>query len=166
MEVESRVAELRSAEVARRRAAAEALGREGADVAVIALLDACADADEQVRELANAALEELGPPPLEVADQLAERLNGPELTGYWAATLLGRLGDAAGPWSNALGQTLHPSSGSPHAANRQRAAWALGQIGPAAEVAVAALEAASQGDDARLAKLATRALQEIDPSRG
>jgi HEAT repeat protein len=42
---------------------------------------------------------------------------------------------------------------------RERAAWALGEIGPVANSAAPALRAAADGDDARLARLAQQALQ-------
>ena len=71
MEVHAWIAELGSADVALRRAAAEALSGDGAADAVLPLVRACGDPDEQVRELANAALEALGPPPADVASQLA-----------------------------------------------------------------------------------------------
>ncbi len=162
MDADSIAAELKSPEVARRRAAAESLLHEGGGLAVIPLVMACEDADEQVREAANAALEGLGPPPREVGPQLATALQRPGLAGYWAATLLGRLGTAASPWSRALGVAVAENRDS---SVRQRAAWALGKIGPQAIEASAALEAASRDADARLARLATKALQTIGRAR-
>jgi HEAT repeat protein len=44
---------------------------------------------------------------------------------------------------------------------RQRAAWALGQIGPAAKPALDALRQAAASDDARLARLASGAIEKI-----
>ena len=50
------------------------LSRDGAAGAVLPLVRACGDPDEGVREFASAALEALGPPPPDVASQLAEQL--------------------------------------------------------------------------------------------
>jgi HEAT repeat protein len=47
------------------------------------------------------------------------------------------------------------------AAVAQRAAWALGKLGPAAAVAQARLRAAAQSADPRLASLAAEALAAI-----
>lgn len=159
MEVHALIAELGSTDVDVRRAAAEALTRDGAADAVLPLVRACGDTDEQVMESANAALEALGPPPRDVASQLASQLNHEGLTGYWSATLLGRLGTDAAPWAAALGQAVQ---GNADASVRQRATWALGQIGPAATAAIPQLEAATQDADPRLARLATEALRKIN----
>jgi len=158
MDAHNWIGELSSHDVAARRGAAEALSRAGADSAVLPLLGACSDPDEQVREWAHAALEALGPPPRDIAPRLAETLDQPGSTGYWSATLLGRLREDAAPWAGALGQACGKN---PDLAVRQRAVWALGQIGPAARDAIPALEAASQDADARLAKLSREALQKI-----
>ncbi len=44
---------------------------------------------------------------------------------------------------------------------RQRAAWALGRIGPVASAALQSLETAAASNDARLARLAQRAMTQI-----
>jgi hypothetical protein len=44
---------------------------------------------------------------------------------------------------------------------RERAAWALGKIGPAAGSALPALEIAAAGDNARLARLAETAIESV-----
>ena len=159
MEIDALITELSSGDVAGRRAAAEALSRDKAATAVVPLVHACGDPDEQVRELANATLEELGPPPHDVASQLAAQLNHEGPTGYWAATLLGRLLADAAQWSPALGQAIRKN---PDNSVRQRSAWALGQIGPAASAAIPQLEAATQDNDPRLARLAADALEKIN----
>jgi microcystin-dependent protein len=46
----------------------------------------------------------------------------------------------------------------------QRAAWALGKLGPAARVARGQLEIAAKAADARLASLATQAIAAIGPA--
>jgi HEAT repeat protein len=44
---------------------------------------------------------------------------------------------------------------------RERAAWALGEIGPAARSASPALQAAAKSADTRLARLAAKALEAV-----
>jgi len=109
-----------------------------------------------------AALEGVGPPPADSAAELAELLGDlrPDVA-YWAATLLGRLkADAAGTVP-ALAAALKATAGT---TVQERAAWALGQIGPAANGAKAALEqAAAAKDQPRLARLAAEALKIIAP---
>lgn len=151
---------LKSDDIAGQQAAAEKLAQLGSDgqEAAVPLVEAC-DRDDSVREWAVAALEGLGPPrPCDVAP-LAELLANPSLdVAYWSATLLGRLGQQAAPAVSGLIAALESHA---ELAVRQRAAWALGQIGPAASSARAALEAASAGTDARLASLARQALGRI-----
>ena len=158
MEVDELIEGLVADDVTRRRAAAEALAGNAAS-AILPLVEACGDADEQVQESANAALEECGPPPLEVAPQLAALLPHPGPIGYWAATLLGRLQADAADWASGLAEAVGNNR---DASVRQRAAWALGRIGPPASAAVPALEAASHDADARLARLSAEALEKIN----
>ncbi len=158
MDLDGLLAALGSADVAARRAAAEALLAEGAADAVIPLARACRDPDEQLRELANAALEDLGPPPLDTAPDLVELLDQTGPSAYWAATLLGRLEADAAPWAAPLGKAVAENS---DLSVRQRAAWALAKIGPGAEAAIPNLEAACQDADPRLSRLAADALQKI-----
>jgi HEAT repeat protein len=150
------VASLESGDAAQRQAAAEELSSLGTDAqpAAAALVAACGD--EQMREPAVAALEDLGPPsPSDVA-RLAALLARPSLdVAYWAATLLGRLEGDAAPAVPALITALEKHSG---LAVRQRAAWALGKIGPPAVAARTALNAAATNNDARLAALAREAI--------
>ena len=58
------------------------------------------------------------------------------------------------PWPDAV-------AGSPHLPVRQRAAWALGEIGPAAAAAVPTLQKAAGDPDPRLARLAQEAIDQI-----
>lgn len=134
------------------------LGEE-ARPAAAALARASGDEAEEVREAAAGCLEELGPPlPEQVAD-LIEVLAASNPDGaYWAATLLGRLEDRAGPAVPALIAAL-TGRGEPQV--RQRAAWALGRIGPNAKAAANALRHAAEEGDARLARLAKEALDHI-----
>ena len=152
------VEELASPDPGARAAAAEALchAGEAARPAAAALVAACADGDETVREWIVAALEELGPPVETDLGALVPLVGSPEpLVAYWAATLVGRQGSAAAPAVDALVARLE---GAGPIDVRQRAAWALGQIGAPAAKARPALEAAAGGDDPRLARLASEAL--------
>lgn len=153
--------QLGSADPQVRRKAAEALARlgEAAAPAAAALVRACADADEQVREQAVAALEDLGPPPAESVDQLVVLVaDADPLVAYWAITLLGRAGrDAAGAVTALMRCLESPAELSV----RQRAAWALGKIGPGAAAARDALGRAARGEDPRLARLAAEAIEAI-----
>ncbi len=133
---------------------------EAARPAAVLLVRANADESDEVREWVVAALEELGPPDIADTEQLAGfALDDNRDVAYWAITLLGRLGASALP---ALGQVTRAMSSHAAAAVRQRAAWALGKIGPAASSALDALRTASSGDDPRLARLAARAIGQID----
>ena len=144
-----------------RAEAAEALCRLGAKAlpATVALVTACADADQRVREWATAALEDLGPPPPETIPALVTLAGSAgSLVAYWAVTLLGRSGKDAATAVTVLAGCLESSA---DAALRQRAAWALGKIGPAAAAARAALSRAEKAADPRLARLAGEALAVI-----
>eukprot|EP00913_Durusdinium_trenchii_P008865 g8331.t1 len=111
---------------------------QAAQPAAVELALATADDDEEVREWAVSALEELGPPAVESVGRMAELLSHRENdVAYWGATLLGRLGDAATPAVAALTSLLADHQ---EIAVRQRAAWALGEIGPSAGSAKAVLE--------------------------
>jgi HEAT repeat protein len=79
--------------------------------------------------------------------------------GYWAATLLGRLKADAAPAVDALAQAVGGSAN--HLPVRQRSAWALGEIGPAAAVALPSLRNATGNLDPRLARLAQQAIGQI-----
>jgi HEAT repeat protein len=143
------------------------LGRQ-AKAAAVPLVRAAGDPQEDVRQWASAALEELGPPAAEDGPALVELLADARDSaasaasaasadvGYWAATLLGRLG--SGAHTDSLAQALDPRYA---LAVRQRVCWALGEIGPAARSALDAIETASRSDDPRLARLAHAALARI-----
>jgi HEAT repeat protein len=93
-----------------------------------------------------------------VVGDLVALLTGPDpLPAYWAATLLGRLGEGASAAVAALATTL----GAADLAVRERCAWALGKIGPAAGAARDALRRSAAGSDERLARLASEALTAI-----
>jgi hypothetical protein len=155
------LAALASADVEERSRAAEELSRLGTEAqpAALALVRACGDEAEEVREWAVAALEELGPPPATDVPALTALLDDASAdVAYWTATLLGRLAAEAAPAVSALATAL---ASSPYPAVRQRAAWALGAIGPAASKARLALNQAAASDDPRLADLAQAAISRI-----
>ena len=109
-------------------------------------------------------LENMGAPAAELAPAIAKRLEQAqsELVAYWAVTLLGRLGPAA---INQLSQLCQALAHSPHLPVRERAAWALGQLGPLAHDALTVLEEAANSDHPRLARLAQASIVQIDPSQ-
>jgi HEAT repeat protein len=136
--------ELTDADGRKRLSAAENLCHqaEAAQPAAVALAKAAADEDDDVREAVVAALEDLGPPPLDQLGQLTPLLADPD----------------AAPAVAALTSALAPAA---PLTVRQRAAWALGNIGPAAASATPALEMAAAHNDPRLARLAKQALDQI-----
>jgi HEAT repeat protein len=163
MEVTQLIAALHSDDPARRQAAAERLAQlgTGAQEAAVALVEACGCDDEPMREWITAALEELGPPRVDDIPLLAELVARPSLdTAYWAATLLGRLEREAAPAVAALAAAL---SNHAEMAVRQRAAWALAQIGAPSGAARGALQSAAASSNRRLASLARQALSRIEP---
>jgi HEAT repeat protein len=152
---------LGSPEPATRRQAAQQFAQGGAaGLACVALANACDDADEATREWVVAALEEAGPPPADQQPSLIKLLSHDcALTRYWAATLLGRLGAAVNADSvERLAQVIEHD---PDMAVRERAAWALAEMGQAAEPARSALAAAAAGNEGRLARLAKKALDSL-----
>jgi len=156
--IESLVEQLRGSDATARAAAAEALCRsgEGASSAATALVAACGDLDDSVREWAAAALEDLGPPPGDqIPDLIVLAAADHPLVAYWAVTLLGRGGAGAESAIPALGACLAPGK---TIEVRQRACWALGKIGPAAASVRADLVAAAADPDPRLSRLAGEVL--------
>lgn len=144
-----------------RLAAAEELARAGeeASPAAVAILQALEVEDDGLRDWLVAALEGLGAPAARDASELAALVNKPSLNAaYWAATLLGRLESQAAPAVPQLAEALDRHTES---TVRERAAWALGKIGPAAAGARNSLEAAAKSDNARLARLADESLSQI-----
>ena len=122
------VTDLNNPNVATRLAAAEAIAQaaDGAQEAASALIKTVADSDDQVRQWATSALEDLGPPRTEDLAELIALLN--DKRGdvvYWAATLIGRLGQAAVSAQAALtaAAAKHPAENA-----RKRAQWALEKI--------------------------------------
>ena len=112
-----------------RRQAAESLAQMGneAQPAAVALVQACANDDESLREWVVAALEQLGPPAQTDLPALCRLLEDHhELSAYWAATLIGRLQDQA---AAAVGGLAECPQHCPHPSVQQRsdlgrrAAW-------------------------------------------
>lgn len=160
MDVAQLVNDLNSAEVGTRRRAAEALAQSAnIESAAVALVRAAGDADEEVMEWAHAALEGMGAPSAHDAMALAELLqDASATTGYWAATLLGRLEANAAAAVKPLADTLASATDT---SVRQRCAWALGEIGPPAKAALPALTSAAAASDRRLVRLALEAMERI-----
>ena len=125
----------------------------------MALVLACGDEAEEVPQWVASAREEMGPPETSDVSPLVSLIEAksPDV-GYWAATLLGRLKAEAAPAVDALADAV---ARSPHLPVRQRAAWALGEIGPAAAAALPSLRKAATDADPRLARLAQQAIEQI-----
>lgn len=156
-------AQLQNADPAVRRVAAEKLCRMGdeAQPVAVALVKAMGDSDEETQQWASAALEELGPPDVSAAPTLAALLQTVDIeadTAYWAATLLGRLGEEGADSVPTLTVAAQDHFSMPV---RERAVWALGQIGEPASSSQAVLTKLAAGNQPRLAKLAKAALEKI-----
>ena len=159
MDICEAINDLNSRDLAVRRRAAEHLAAHPDAAAAVSLVRTCGDGDEQVHEWAVAALEGLGVPEAADAAALAELLSdGHRDVRYWSATLLGRLGRQA---ASAVGRLSGAIGSDADSAVRQRAAWALGEIGPPAAAARPILAQAAAGDDPRLARLARQSLEKI-----
>lgn len=153
--------DLGSQDLTKRATAAEHLSQAGevAAFAAVELVQACGD-DESVSQFAVATLEEMGPPPADLRKPLSMLLTSPvTLVGYWAATLIGRLEDAAKDCQVDLAALLASSADT---AVRERAAWALGQVGADSEAAIKALKEAAKSGAARLQRLATASLEQLN----
>lgn len=141
--VSTLIAALSAPNAEQRAQAAEQLAQLGPDAqpAAVALVLACGDEAEEVRQWASSALEGLGPPESSDIGQLVSLIEAksPDV-GFWAATLLGRLKADATPAVDALARAV---TGNNNLAVRQRAAWALGEIGSPAKAALPALQRAS-----------------------
>ncbi len=152
---------LASDDQAMRRRAAELLSQNvdvAGDVAT-ALVQHVGDNDRIVAEYCVATLEELGPPPASQLDELANLATAAEVdVAYWAVTLIGRCGVAASEQTHTLGNLVVSDAAT---IVRERAAWALGRIGPAASAAVPQLESAAGATPESLARAVAKALEAI-----
>ena len=121
--------------------------------------------DDSVRAAAAQALESSIVPSLgelpTLVTLLADRSDG-EIS-YWAASLLGRLGQEAVDAAPALCDCLIHSSFLPA---RERAVLALHSIGTAASDAIPALHAASEAAPARLQQLCREAINGLGAGAG
>lgn len=161
MDVQTLVQGLDSNDTAVRIQSAERLAHleHAAAPAACALVRNVGDVNESLAEWSCAALESLGPPPRGMLGELVHLAGDPNPdAAYWAVTLIGRLEIEASSAVPVLAQLMQSTE---HEAVRQRAAWALGRIGPNAEAARNVLESASTCDDPRLAGLARVALDRI-----
>jgi hypothetical protein len=121
--------------------------------------------DDDVRMWASEALESaVQPDPSELLRliHLLESTRDSEIC-YWAATMLGRLGREAAASARVLDRCVRKSMYLPA---RERAVWALSQIGPAAEIAIPTLTEAAQTGPARLQRLATETLRRVNEASG
>ena len=129
---------------------------EGAAALSVELLDCVADSDEEVRNWASEALENLEAPLAADAAKIAKCIASPENdVAFWALKLLGRLGEEAKSQEASLVAAL---KGDRAIQIQQNAAWALGKIGSLGSEARGMLEQAAKSSDSRLAHLASEAL--------
>ena len=160
------VEKLDSPNVVVKAVAAQSLAQMGnkAQTAAVPLVRAAASTNESVREWVVAALESIGSPAAEDLAALRGLVSAEDAdVAYWAITLLGRLKAQAAPAVTTLIDALRHNSDS-H--NRQRAAWALGNIGPAAQEALPALHEAAHSSERRLARIALLSIEQIsEPAR-
>jgi HEAT repeat protein len=160
-DVQLLIAQLEGTDTAQQTAAATELAALGhaAQGAAVALVRTIGIPHEEVLEACTAALEEVGPPAAEQIKPLAGLAGDCSSdVAYWAVTLLGRAGNVA---AAAVPNLIHVVEGDADLPVRERAAWALGEIGPAAKAATPALRVAADSSDARLARLAKKALESI-----
>jgi HEAT repeat protein len=142
-------------------AAAEAITHLGTSAQLVAveLVRACGTNDDTSRAWIAAALEEFGPPHESQLDDLIGLAESPNNDiSFWAITLLGRAGEAATAAVAVLTKQMRQSQNLP---TRERAAWALGKIGPPAASAIPALHEAASSGLPRLARLADSAIAAI-----
>ena len=136
MSISQLINDLNSDQLAVRRRAAEQLAAAPDAAAAVSLVRACGDADEQVREWAVAALEQLGPPDAADGPAILNLLtNANRDVRYWSATLLGRLGRLAprrsGRWVKPSKTIRTPQCVSePPGAGRNRSPSAVGSASP------------------------------------
>lgn len=153
---------LENADKTRRAAAAQSLAQcsQRLTLAIVALVIAAGDRDDDTRMWAADALEMAGPPAVSdvspLANMLTQSVDGE--SAYWAAKLLGRLGPAAASATAALANALEKS---PYLAVREQAAAALGRIGPSAASSAPVLQNAAREASPRLVRLALAALESI-----
>ncbi len=150
---------LHAGEAELRRAALRELLREGgaATESLRWVLPLVVDHDGPTRDLAAEVLDKIARPAAQELGGLMQTLR--ETTDgeleYWATTLIGRLGPLGAPATGLLATVLLDSA---CLAARERAAWALAEIGPAARAAMNSLRQIGHDDPPRLRRLAESAL--------
>lgn len=161
MEASHAVQSLGGTNLEERRKAAEACAKDPsiAMAAIVPLCRCCSDSDEQVSQWSEAALEELGPPAVDELDSLVELTTSTESTAYWAVTLIGRLQSEGAPAAKHLARLIENEKTPVEV--RNRAIWAIGQIGAADAAIKGILEKAAQSENARTARLAEKALSQV-----
>jgi len=154
--------DLKHADVDRRGAAIYRLVQQrttvsGATIAVIRLVS---DRNEDVSGWACEALESSVVPQAAELGDLIELLRDSKdgEIQYWTATMIGRLGAVGSSATAVLANCLLDS---PCLAARERAAWALSEIGPSARSAINALKQIGPEDPPRLQRLAATAIQAV-----
>jgi len=154
--------ELSHSDTKRRCNAMRKLAQSGSNQAGItaSVIRLVADKNEEVCTWASEALESrIVPSPSEIVeliDLLRETKDGE--VEYWTATMIGRLGSSASGATAVLANCLLDS---PCLAARERAAWALSEIGPLARSAMNALKQIGPEDPPRLQRLAATAIASV-----
>ncbi len=119
-----------------------------------------ADNQESIRNWSCEALESTIKPSVDEVPELIRLLRETKdgEVEYWSATMLGRLGTSASAATAALASCLLDS---PCLAARERAAWAIAEIGPPAQSAINALKQITTDDPPRLQRLAASAIHSL-----
>ena len=153
---------LASSDTTTRHQAAKLLS-QNADAAVevaVELVRFAGDPDRVVAEYCVATLEEMGPPAASQLDSLSTLAASDNTdVAYWAITLIGRAGVSAAEQVMLLGDIVASEA---DVAVRERAAWALGRIGPAAAIAAPQLRTVSEDEPESLVRAAAKALETIE----
>lgn len=161
MDVDQLATALLTDKPARRVAAAEELATLGSEAAPAALALVTACSNPALVDICIGALEELGPPPVGQLPDIAKLvLSGDENVAYWAATLLGRAGEAAVPYLAPLEESAKNEGATIEV--RERAVWAMSKMGAGAKPAEATLRTiAESGGSPRIKRLASTALANL-----
>lgn len=132
---------------------------EAANQCVTDLLECLADSDEEVRNWASEAVENLDSPSPAYAAQISKYVTSPvDDVAFWALKLLGRMGEEALSQESIIAMALKPERA---IVVRQNAAWALGKLGSLTAETQSGLQEAAASSDARLSELAKQALEMV-----
>ncbi len=143
----------------------EICGHDGVTEVTTAVVALSGSSHDDVRMWAAEALERTITPTANdvtpLIEQLKTALESAEdgEISYWAATMLGRLGGDASGAAEALRGCLDDSMYLPA---RERAVWALCQIGDAAAIAKESLQRVAKDSPPRLKHLANEALRRLE----